>query len=211
MMVPVATIIEAVTVIFLLTAIQRNRRRLQWIAKPAASAVFLAVGLMRWSPNSAFDTWMVLGLALGLAGDVLLIEERTFLLGLFVFLAGHGAFVAAFNVALGFIHWPIWILAPLGLAAVLAVAWLRPHAGRMLGPVLAYIGIITLMSWGGLSVWATGVLPMTAAIGASLFFLSDLAVARHRFIKAEFLNRVLVLPTYYAAQLLFAFTVGTVG
>ena len=37
----------------------------------------------------------------------------------------------------------------------------------------------------------------------------DLAVARHRFVKASFINRAAGLPTYYAAQMLLALTVGS--
>jgi hypothetical protein len=46
-----------------------------------------------------------------------------------------------------------------------------------------------------------------AFLGAILFYLSDLAVARHRFVKAEFLNRGIGLPLYYAGQVLIAMAV----
>ena len=52
------------------------------------------------------------------------------------------------------------------------------------------------------------VISKTAAAGAILFYLSDLAVARHRFIHKSFINRALGLPTYYLGQLLLALTIG---
>jgi hypothetical protein len=36
------------------------------------------------------------------------------------------------------------------------------------------------------------------------FYLSDLAVARDRFVARAFVNRLWGLPLYYAAQILFA-------
>ena len=47
----------------------------------------------------------------------------------------------------------------------------------------------------------------TVAAGALLFYVSDLAVARHRFVKAELLNRAIGLPLYYAGQVLIAMSV----
>jgi uncharacterized membrane protein YhhN len=40
--------------------------------------------------------------------------------------------------------------------------------------------------------------------GAALFYLSDLAVARQRFVAPGFENKLIGLPLYYAGQLLLA-------
>jgi uncharacterized membrane protein YhhN len=64
------------------------------------------------------------------------------------------------------------------------------------------------MVWGAVSTLLQEALPWTAAAGAVLFYLSDLAVARHRFVRPAFLNRAWGLPAYYAGQLLLAWTVG---
>jgi hypothetical protein len=64
------------------------------------------------------------------------------------------------------------------------------------------------MLWGGVSATTKGHLPWTAAVGAILFYLSDLAVARQRFVQQSFINRALGLPIYYLGQLLLAMTIG---
>ena len=46
---------------------------------------------------------------------------------------------------------------------------------------------------------------MTAAVA---FYLSDVSVARDRFVAPGFGNRIWGLPLYYAAQLLFALSTG---
>jgi uncharacterized membrane protein YhhN len=44
---------------------------------------------------------------------------------------------------------------------------------------------------------------------AVLFYLSDITVARDRFVTGpRFLNRLVGLPLYYSAQFLFAFSIG---
>ncbi len=40
------------------------------------------------------------------------------------------------------------------------------------------------------------------------FYVSDVFVARDRFLKEEFINRLVGLPMYYAGQFLLAFSVG---
>ncbi len=45
-------------------------------------------------------------------------------------------------------------------------------------------------------------------LGALLFLLSDLAVARDRFIAPGFINRAWGLPVYFCAQMVLAASVG---
>jgi uncharacterized membrane protein YhhN len=47
------------------------------------------------------------------------------------------------------------------------------------------------------------------AAGASLFFLSDLAVARHRFVARSFWNKLWGQPAYFAGQLLIAWSLAS--
>ncbi len=203
--------VEIAAVAWLLTAVRRDQRLMQWMAKPTASVVFVVFGLMRADFGSAFDLWMVGGLFLGMAGDILLIDHRTFRWGLLTFLAGHAAYIVAFNRAQPWSSWSLSVLLPLLIAAAAATRWLWPHASSMRGAVLAYIVIISLMAWGGIALSLSGALPITAGIGATLFFLSDLAVARHRFVQAAFVNRAVGIPAYYAGQVLLALTIGSVG
>jgi uncharacterized membrane protein YhhN len=74
--------------------------------------------------------------------------------------------------------------------------------------VLSYIAVITVMVWGALSVVIGGWAPARVAAGAVLFYLSDLAVARERFVAHSFTNRAVGLPLYYVGQLLLASTTG---
>jgi len=45
-------------------------------------------------------------------------------------------------------------------------------------------------------------------VGAFAFYLSDLAVARQRFVAKSFWNKAWGLPLYFGAQLILAWTTG---
>jgi uncharacterized membrane protein YhhN len=200
--------VTAASVVSLLGAIRSNDRTLEAISKTVASASFVALGFARWSSGDPVGAWFIAGFVLCAAGDVLLLHDRTFDLGLIAFLLGHLVYVAGFRTALPLGQWSPIILIPLALAGVAVLSWLWPRLGRRRGPVAAYVAAITAMVWGGVSATAAGALPWMAAVGAVLFYLSDLAVARQRFVHASFVNRALGLPLYYAAQILIGLTVG---
>jgi uncharacterized membrane protein YhhN len=200
--------VMAGAVISLLHAIRVGDRALEVISKTAASAAFVTLGFACWSRADPDDAWLIAALMLCAAGDLFLLWRRSFDIGLFSFLLGHIAYVSRFAVALPIGEWPPLALAPLVIAGAGAAWWLWPHLGRRRPAVLAYIVIISVMVWGGISAWTGNRLPWTAAVGAILFYLSDLAVARQRFVRQSFTNRAVGLPLYYLGQLLLALTVG---
>lgn len=181
------------------------------LAKAAASMCFIMVAVTRGAFASRYGRLIFAGLVLSCIGDVFLIgrAEVLFLAGLISFLLGHVAYTCAF-LAHGIR--PRW--AGISLIALLPVVffvlrWLLPHVeGDMKGPVLAYILVITLMvvfSWGARGKGGHNSIP----IGAMLFFLSDIAVSRNRFVVPESMDWLWGLPLYYTGQLLLAYSVST--
>ncbi len=199
--------VTAAAVGALLVGIGRGIRPLEVWAKALASASFVALGAASWSAGHPVATCFLAGLVLAAAGDLLLLGDRTFDAGLAAFLLGHLAYVAAFWWALPPWRWPAVPAVIIAAAAVAVARWLWPALGRRRLPVAAYIVVISFMVWGALAVAARGLLPSMVAAGATLFYLSDLAVARHRFLQPAFINRALGLPTYYAGQVLIALTI----
>jgi uncharacterized membrane protein YhhN len=195
-------------VISLLHAIRVEDRTQEVMSKTAASATFVLLGALRLSSGDIVGGWLVAGLALCAVGDVLLLGDRTFDIGLVVFLLGHVFYIVGFHAALPIGRWSLLVLASLLIVSGGAARWLWPHLGRRRFSVLAYVVVISVMVWGGVSAFMRGSLPWKAAAGAILFYLSDLAVARHRFVQPSFVNRALGLPIYYLGQLLLALTIG---
>ncbi len=164
------------------------------------------VGLRSQDPDTWVGRSMLLALALGAAGDLLLIpgSKRTFLLGLGAFLLAHVAYAAAF--LLRGVEGQAVALASVSLVivAIFVLRWLLPRVhGGMKGPVVAYALVISAMV--SLAVGThTARSAWPLLVGSIAFYLSDLSVARDRFVAPGFVNRLWGLPLYYAAQILLA-------
>jgi uncharacterized membrane protein YhhN len=184
---------------------ERSSITLRNIAKPVASAGFIGVALSAGALDTAYGSWVFLGLMLGATGDVLLLgaSRGAFLAGLGAFLFGHVAYVIAFGT-IG-LDGPLVLIVG-GVAAVvgaLVFVWLHPHLeGFMVGAVAAYIIVISAMVVAA----AASAVPVVI-LGSTAFYLSDLSVARDRFVSPGFSNRVWGLPLYYGAQLVLAWSV----
>ncbi|MBS1200453.1 MAG: hypothetical protein H6R27_1131 [Proteobacteria bacterium] len=183
----------------------------KWILKPVASALFIVAALWQ-GPQSRYDWLVVAGLVLSAAGDIALIprDRRAFLGGLVAFLMAHVAYTLAFAGRADLLALPPGYLLVIGLASLALYLYFRPHLGRMQAPVAAYVVVITVMLAAAWAVAADspGAFGWQVAAGATLFYLSDVTVARSRFVPgAGFANRAIGLPLYYAAQFLLALSI----
>jgi len=180
---------------------------LRWF-KMLASTGFIAIALSVGATDSSFGRLVLVALALSWIGDLLLTyrARSAFLAGLVAFLLGHVAYVIAFG-SLG-VSFPV---VAVGAVAVFVIdvfvwRWLAPHVGDMTGPVVAYVAVISvmvLMAFGAFGAGATWMIPL----GATLFFISDILVARNQFVSPDIANRVWGLPLYFGAQIFLALSV----
>jgi uncharacterized membrane protein YhhN len=207
-------VVLGVLVAALLGVVAKGGSRLEWIVKPAASATFVAAGLAAGALSTTWGSILWAGLLLAAAGDVALISDdrRAFLTGLVSFLLGHVAYAVAFAVRGVSAPDTAGAAALFSVAAIPILRWLWPHLGAsaggpaMRGPVVAYVVVITVMVALAVGAWGH---PETGGdyripLGAFAFYLSDLSVARDRFVAPGFANRAWGLPLYYAAQLALA-------
>jgi uncharacterized membrane protein YhhN len=134
------------------------------------------------------------------------------MLGLVSFLIGHVFYVIGFFSLAGFSGWTWVSLVMAGAVSSLVYRWLSPHLGKMKGPVIGYVVVITIMVCAASSVLGSAALSLSGRVmafaGAVAFYFSDVFVARDRFMKKEFINRLAGLPMYYAGQFLIAFSLG---
>jgi uncharacterized membrane protein YhhN len=202
--------LTGIAVAALLVAESRGSRPGVWVAKPLASLGFIGAALAAGALDSEYGRWVLAALALSLGGDVLLIPRgspRIFRAGVLSFLLGHVAYTVAFVVH--GLDLPVllpaaaWSLIPVYLVA----RWLGPHVTKDLRvAVYAYIIVISLMAVCALGA-ATASGSWWILLGAAMFWVSDLSVARDRFVAPTFANRAWGLPLYFAAQLVLASTV----
>lgn len=182
--------------------------------KTTLSLLFIFAALIQPHAIPRYYHLILLGLIFCLGGDVFLAlpQPKMFLLGLVSFLVGHVFYVLSF-----FMMATISLWTGGGFLATIVVSggiyiWLKPHLGTMKGPVMAYVIVISIMVIGACSILGdTGLSQygrIMVFIGAVSFYFSDIFVARDRFLKNEFLNRLIGLPLYYLGQFLLAFSVG---
>jgi uncharacterized membrane protein YhhN len=201
----------------------RGLAQLRILAKLAASAAFVAAGACALVEHPVlpaaqlhYARALLAGLVLGAAGDACLLGagKRWFLAGLTAFLLGHLAYligIAAIEPPARWLADAGWRAAvPLGAGlATLVLLWQRLRALRL--PVVAYVAVICAMTIAALAAGRGGALPALGrsclAAGAVAFFVSDLAVARSRFVADSFVNRLWGLPAYYTGQLLIAWSI----
>ena len=193
---------------------KRDSTRGLLLTKPFLSALFVVTALTGPQADPGYFRWILAGLLLCLAGDIFLIfffSRIPFLAGLASFLAGHILYaIAFFSLAgPGTANWIAIVFIVVISGGVFA--WLRPHLGKMLVPVIAYIAIITVMVIGAVSLAGSETVRFPgralALAGAILFYLSDIFVARQRFATRNYFNRAVGLPLYVAAQFLIAFSI----
>ncbi|HSA60504.1 MAG TPA: lysoplasmalogenase [bacterium] len=182
------------------------------IGKPLLSTGFLLFAWKMGAWETAYGRLIFAALGLSWAGDLLLIPKSSkwFLAGLASFFFAHLLFCAAFAVrGVSFALYDFRVGLPV-LATGLAGRWILPHVERkttlMKIPVIAYMAAITVMTILALGAAKNSGNPWIG-VGAVLFYVSDLFVARDRFVSAGWINRAWGLPLYYAAQFVLASTV----
>ncbi|MEQ9502558.1 MAG: lysoplasmalogenase [Deltaproteobacteria bacterium] len=199
-------VVCVVFVAALLFAERTHNRTLKAVAKTAASIAFCIFGYVNDAFSTAHGTLVFAGLVLSLVGDAFLLSKAKhwFLCGLVAFLIAHVMYGVAFTTrGVNHRHVGLLVAALFGVASVVW-RWLGPHVkSKMRVPVLAYIATISWMLAAAIATsYQTDTWPIFG--GALLFYLSDLFVARERFVVSGFTNKVFGLPLYYAGQLVLA-------
>lgn len=170
------------------------------------------VGLLALYAALHRNFMLAVALAFGTAGDVFLASQfqEAFMLGLSAFLIGHLVYIwiiwpARISWAqVSNIRWTaIGMVAGLGL---LQGAYLLPHVWGLDVPVVIYTAILMVMT--ALAIASSYPLHLVA-LGAALFFLSDLVLGLSFFSPDIDVPRWLNWFLYYPGQLLLA--VGLVG
>jgi uncharacterized membrane protein YhhN len=193
-------------------ALWRSIPYLEFIAKPA---VMLALFFWLWTSAGMHGVvlWFGSGILFSLIGDILLMIslENLFLPGLVAFLAAHIMYVIGFNLPLPVLS--VWglllaIMIGLGSARILRKVITPLHAQRQAGlriPILIYGLVISLMllsamlkltdlSW-------NMVAALLVALGAFLFYLSDIILAWMKFIAPIQNGRIYNILSYHLGQI----------
>ncbi len=185
-------------------AVGTGRRRVEYVAKPLATAGLVGVALTLDPVHADMRAAFVVALVLSLAGDVfLMLPSDRFVPGLASFFLAHVAYVVGFALGPGTtdelaVGAAITLVVAIPLGARLLRAVRRARAS-LVGPVAAYVTVIAVMV-----ACATGWGNGWAVMGAWLFFASDALIGETRFVRpslgASPRARLAIIVTYHLGQ-----------
>ena len=165
---------------------------------------------------NSYNRKILAGLTLCCTGDALLVwqqmYEELFLLGMLMFAVAMCFYTSAFGFTpFGVKEFLLCALVMAGFHAMFIPALL--HRTVMLISVIVYICLLGLAEWRalvGMSSCEGGVIrwrKVYAAIGITIFIISDCMLGISKFIQPLLFHRFLVMSTYYSAQLFISLSV----
>jgi len=200
-------IIVVFTILLLGAHFKKNHTGV-WLTKPVAATGFVAMGYLAGALETTYGNYLFVAFLFSWLGDILLIpkSKKIFIAGMLSFLLAHVFF------ALAFVQHPLnwrWAVGMLVLVIAFVIPfgrWINPHLSKtMFVPLWLYVIAISVMM-----VCAAGAYGTTQSItilaGAVIFCLSDIAVARERFVTTSFYNKLVGLPLYFGAQVILVYT-----
>jgi uncharacterized membrane protein YhhN len=193
-------VLAAVFAVLDWVAVARGSSRLEYMAKPAATATFFAAAATLDVEHGAAWVLLLVALVCCVAGDVFLMLPRdAFVPGLASFAVAQVLFAASFVAgglsARGLVAGVV-VAGP--VAALLARRYIgalrRSGRSALVVPVAVYMLLIAVMA-----VAAAGSGAPVAAAGAASFMVSDSLIAESRFVAARRWHPVAIMVTYHAA------------
>ena len=172
---------------------------------PALLAVYLGSCL---ALNTGPNFFVILALAAGFAGDVLLQHPGIFfMLGLFAFLLGHAFYIGALLVPLP--PYTAWLPASAVLYALFGALIYRrlwPNIRKFRVPILLYLIVELLMGIAAITRAGGSALPAALLLtgGSVLFIVSDSLLALALFVERKKWHDFTIMATYLAGQGLLA-------
>jgi len=178
---------------------------LYYLFKPLTTILVILLPLLTSFINQTLKKTLLGALCFCLLGDVLLLNPNYFVFGLVAFLIAHLLFAKLFISLKGFQKNGTTAIFLLGIVVGLYL-WLYPDLGALKYPVAAYVMVILVMAWQGISVYLKerrriyGLL----ALGAMFFMFSDSIIAVDKFRFPFKLSGAVILSTYWLAITLIA-------
>ena len=214
------TVLVAVSAAFFIFFKVRTKGGIVTATKALAAVSFVTLGFVALSKSPGKAGFIMLfGLVLGMVGDIFLDashvcpEEKAFLpLGMAAFAIEHIAVFCAVTAACGFHILYFGISLAFGAVTALAVLFAvrkNMNFGELFYPSAIYASLLTATMAYYILMAVLGGLTVTLAIGAGLFFMSDFIILFILFGGKDTAKmNVFNLSTYFAAQTMYAFSLG---
>jgi len=182
---------------------------IHYVFKPLTMVLIITLAIIRGlNVAPSYKYFIVSALLFSLIGDILLMEPfDKFVQGLFAFLTAHVIYIFAFIQNVDAFNFSVSI--PVFTFAVIIYCVLYKKLDRMRIPVLVYMIIISIMGWAAVNRYLNFVdaKSLYVFVGGLLFLFSDSVHAINRFKKQFGAAEVIILGSYFSAQILFALSI----
>jgi uncharacterized membrane protein YhhN len=199
----------AVSAAFAVYGKYKKQRFVYYAFKPLTMVLVVSLAWERTlSFPSAYGYFILSGLCFSLLGDIMVMFPRKFLrYGLLAFMAGYLFYILAFRRDVEIVSYAA-LIPILGFAAIFYF-YLYKGLSKMRWPVLVYTLIVSIMAWLGVNKYLDlrDTKSFLVFIGCILLLISESVWAVNRFRKAFWLAEILILGTYFPAQLLFSLSI----
>jgi len=175
--------------------------------KPLTTILIVTIPVL-YGNTSAHKTYVyltIIALLFCLFGDIFLLDDDKFVLGLASFLVAHILFLVSF-ITIDKFKFHLLPLLVLALYGIIFYLFLYDNLEVLALPVLLYVIFIILMAWQGISLysWKKETAHQLIALGVLFFIASDSILALNKFKLPFSLAGPLILATYWLAIALLA-------
>lgn len=172
-----------------------NNTELRFFAKPLLIPILILIYVSKTQLEKLkLDQPFVIGLVLSFFGDLFLLFEWGFLLGLGSFLLAHVFYIISFKKNAQHQVCKFWPII-LSLYASILLIFLFPYLKEMKIPVFIYAVVISVMMYNALKTHNRNLM-----IGALFFLISDTLLSFYMFFQPLIMLNLLVMTTYILAQ-----------
>jgi uncharacterized membrane protein YhhN len=172
------------------------------------SIILIVIFSIALKGPSVFSILVLIAMIFAVIADTLLmIEEISFLKnGLIFFLISHFFYIYAFKEGYYYQKWHLALLVFIVLVNFFYIMLIKKGAGKLLIPVIIYIIILDMMGFFAVTKLnnGCGLFETSLALGAVMFWVSDLILSFNAFVKKIPHSTVYTWIFYAPAQFLFA-------
>jgi uncharacterized membrane protein YhhN len=203
-------IVIAISTVFAIYGKYKRQKFIHYAFKPLTMVLIISLAWERTMASPSPYSYLVLfGLCLSLLGDifVMLPGNKFIKQGMIAFLASYLLYILAFSRNIRIVSFlPLMlILAP----GALVYLFLYGRLAKMRVPVLIYVFVVSIMAWLAVNRYLhlLDQKSLFVMVGGILLLFSESIWGINRFRKQLWLAEIIILGTYFSAQLCFALSI----
>lgn len=205
MAVQIFSVLALISAISAITFRQRGQKRWYYIFKPVTTVFVMVIGgLVYYTCESTYALIMLGSFVFALAGDILLMNDKTFRQGILAFMIAQVGFALGFMSLYGF-NLSLPVLIVLLVLNGSFYVYIKKELKTFATIIAVYMLVITFMNWQAIGLALNHTAPVFTVIAAAslLFTFSDAVIAYNKFKKPLKIAGILILSTYWIAIYVF--------